>query len=89
MTQGFGRLRGAGKLSYLLQQLLSPHLLGDAGEIPGWVQLGSLSSSFRVWEWEAGGQKGRETGPSHPQVSEGPDGTDGEIWVHTLWRKEK
>lgn len=26
-----------------------------------------LSSSFRVWEWEAGGQKGGETGPLTPR----------------------
>lgn len=38
---------------------------------------------------EAGGQGKGEIGPSHPQVSEGPDSPDGKTWVCTLWRKER
>ena len=30
-----------------------------------------------------------ETGSSYPQVSEGPDSTDGKIWVCTLWKEER
>lgn len=60
------------------------------GKSQGGHRWAAMSNSIRVWAGDGGkGQGSRETGPSHPQVSEGPDSPDGKTWVCTLCREER